>query len=143
MTKIMLHGLTNKPAAELAVLAKSWLSAPSLEIASEDFVSQGYDRDQRAFVIDRKSYKPNGALKFSFRATQDSPLVNPAFVVKKWGDAEPHLKIDGKNVGWGPDFRYGRVDSLDGDNLVVWMKLESTKLITFEVDSAKSAETCP
>jgi len=134
MTKIMLHGLTNKPAADLAILAKSWLSAPPLEVTSEDFVSQGYDREQRAFVMNRKNSKSEGALRFSLRATEDSPLLNPGFVIENWGDKEPRLKIDGKVVVWGPDFRYGHVNSLEGTNLIVWIKLQSSKSTLFELD---------
>jgi hypothetical protein len=53
VTKIMLDGLTKRPAAELAVLARSWAAPPELKVADGDFVSQGYDPSQRAFVLRR------------------------------------------------------------------------------------------
>src|SRR6266853_4920537 len=55
MTKILLHGLTTKSAAQLVPLAKSWLSAPSIEVSGVGFQSQGYDQTQRAFVITRQT----------------------------------------------------------------------------------------
>lgn len=134
MTKIMLHGLTNKPAETLVNLAKSWLRAPLVEVTAGEFTAEGYDRDERAFLISRKSPGSQGALEFIVRASEDSPLENPAFVIENWGDKEAILKIDGKVIGWGHDFRHGYERSLEGSNLVVWTKLQATKPTTFELD---------
>src|SRR5207249_4122702 len=55
MTKILLHGLTTTSATELVPLAKSWLSAPTIEVGGAGFQNQGYDQTQRAFVIIRQT----------------------------------------------------------------------------------------
>jgi Concanavalin A-like lectin/glucanases superfamily len=127
ITKILLHGLTTKSAAELVPLAKSWLSPPSMEIAGPGFQSQGYDPTQRAFVVVRESASQASQLRLLLKASSESPLVNAAFVIKNWGDAEPRLTIDGRPVAWGPNFRYGFVRHLDGTDLVVWLAMESTE----------------
>jgi hypothetical protein len=138
MTKLMLHGLTNESPQALVTLAKSWLHAPPLEIASAEFASEGYDREQRAFVISRKKGKSGSGLRLSISASTDSPLVNPGLVIKNWGDREPQLRIDGKRMIWGPDFRYARVRLLEEDNLVVWIKLQSVKPTILELDPENS-----
>jgi hypothetical protein len=135
MTKIMLHGLTNQSSTALVTLAKSWLHAPPLEVLHGEFLSEGYDREQRAFVISSKSGNAENGLELVIHASVDSPLLNPAFVVKNWGDREPRLKIDGKLVRWGPEFRYGRVNTLEGTDLLVWAKLQSTHSTTFALVS--------
>jgi hypothetical protein len=137
MTKILLHGLTTKSAAELVPLAKSWLSSPSVELAGPGFQSQGYDPTQRAFVIVRESGSSSSQVRFLLRASSESPLLHPAFVVQNWGDAEPKLSIDGKPVPRGANFRYGFVPHLEGSDLVVWLAMESTKPTRVEFAAAK------
>jgi hypothetical protein len=127
MTKILLHGLTTKSAAELVPLAKSWLSPPAAELSGAGFQSQGYDPAQRAFVITREPGSQAVQFSLLLKAGSDSPLVNPAFVVKNWGDEDLRLRIDGKFVNRGPSFRYGFVNHLEGTDLIVWLELESTK----------------
>jgi len=136
MTKILLHGLTTKSAAELVPLAKSWLSPPSVELTASGFRSQGYDPTQRAFVIVRDSGSQAAQFKILLKASPESPLVNPAFVVQNWGDQEPTLRLDGKSVARGPSFRYGFVPHLEGSDLVVWLAMESTKPASLEIVAA-------
>ena len=137
MSKLLLHGLTTKSAADLVPLAKSWLSAPGIEAGGAGFESQGYDPTQRAYVIVRQESKAAPQLQLSLLGTSESPILNPAFVIKNWGDAEPKLRIDGKPVLRGPAFRYGFVSTLDGSDLVAWLQMESTKPAKIEFAAAK------
>jgi hypothetical protein len=135
ITKVMMQGLTTKSAAELVPLAKSWLSAPKAELSGEGFQNEGYDLTQRAFVFSRTS--ATASLKSTFQASSDSPLIHPALVIKNWGEGQPHLKIDGKPVAWGPNYRFGHVYTLEGSNLIVWMNTEATKPVSIEIASGK------
>jgi len=137
MTKIMLDGLTTKSAAELVPLANSWLSAPALELSGQGFQSGGYDQTQRAYVLSRQAGASTGGFRTVLKASPASPLVNAAFVIKNWGDANPKLVIDGKVIPPGPAFRYGHINKLEGTDLVVWTKLESTKPTTLDISPAK------
>src|SRR5438445_284437 len=127
MTKILLHGLTTKSAAQLVPLAKSWLSAPSIEVSGVGFQSQGYDQTQRAFVVTRQTATSAPQLRILLQASSESPLINPAFVIRNWGDADRKFRIDRKLVARGADFRYGFVPTLEGRDLVVWLKLDSER----------------
>jgi hypothetical protein len=60
----------------------------------------------------------------TLQASQESPVVNPALVVKDWGEGGARLKIDGRAVGWGKDYRQGMVRKLEGTDLVIWMRKE-------------------
>jgi hypothetical protein len=133
ITKIMLDGLTDQPPAELVSLAKSWISAPKIEVTAGDFESKGYDPGQRAFVVNHNGNSSSSSLGLTLAADSDSPLVNPAFVINGWGDARPRLKIDGRPQAWGPDARYGIVSSLGADNLVIWLRLKAQATTTIEV----------
>jgi hypothetical protein len=132
MTKIMLVGLTNKPAAELAVLARSWATPPEMKVAGNGYSGNGYDPTQRAFVLKRATIDAT-PLRLSFKATADSPLDNPALVVEGWGESVPALTVNGKPVVWGKDARYGLVGNLDRSTLVVWLRMKAEAETNIEI----------
>jgi len=123
----MLHGMTDKPVAELVPLANSWLQPPRLELTSRGYRSEGYDPTQMAYVL--VSYDPSSASEVSFKleADKDSPVVNPAFVIKGWGESDVELKVNGRKINRGKDFRFGHRYNDEGSDLIVWLKTESTK----------------
>lgn len=136
VTKIMLDGLTNRPPAELAILARSWASPPTMVVTSQGFTGHGYDQTQRAFVVEKQG-DTKTPLLLSFRATADSPLMNPALVVRGWGDALPFLKLNGKPISWGREARYGLVNTLTGSTLVVWLRFQATTATSIGLSPAK------
>ncbi len=137
VTKLMLDGLTTKSASELISIAKSWLSPPVMTVSGKSCLSEGYDPAQRAFVVNRQSDESQNRCRASFKASIDSPLVDPAIVIKNWGDGVPRLAVNGKGVAWGPDYRYGKVNTLEGTDLVLWFKFQSTQPTTIDVSSGK------
>jgi hypothetical protein len=132
ITKIMLHGLSPKPVAELVPLAKSWISPPNVQLQGDGFASNGYDVTQRAFMFTRNAGTASH-LRVLLQASNDSPLFHPALVVKNWGESNARLRVDGKQVTWGPDYRLGKEYTLEGVDLVIWMNMESSKPVTLEI----------
>ncbi len=130
-----IYGLTNKPAVSLLPLAKSWISSASLKVGGGDIVSEGYDYKQRAYVLSCKADCKD--LTFELSGSEDSPIVNPAFVIKNWGQGEAKLKINGKKIKCGKDFRFGHRHTLEGSDLIVWVKKESTKPIRISLSPVK------
>ncbi len=126
-TWVMLHGMTDRDGGELAVLAKSWLHAPQLEMVSRGFTSAGYDLTQRAYVLTCNKAGEPAPLAFRINASEDSPSVNPAFVIKRWGKIGAALKLNGRAIKRSKDFRFGHRPSDDGYDLIVWIKTESNK----------------
>jgi hypothetical protein len=131
----MLDGLTNRPAAELAVLARSWASPPKMTVAGSGFENRGYDPSQRAFVL-REVSADSTPIRLNFNADADSPLLNPAIVVENWGEATPLLAVDGKPVAWGSDARFGLVSTLDRSTLIVWIRLHAESETSIELSPA-------
>jgi hypothetical protein len=72
-------------------------------------------------------------LTCDIQAGEESPIVNPAFVIKNWGDDNARLTMDGKPVSKGKAFRYGHRRNLDGVDLIAWMKVESTKPLKLSI----------
>ncbi|MHC4474013.1 MAG: hypothetical protein ACYTEL_00100 [Planctomycetota bacterium] len=129
-TWIMMHGMTDQPAGKLAPLAKSWLYPARLKLKDSGklpFTSEGYDQTQRAYVLACNRVGRPSKLELTLAASEDSPAVNPAFVVKGWGDADASLKVNGKKVARGKDFRLGHRMTPESSDLIVWFRVESTE----------------
>jgi hypothetical protein len=123
----MLHGMTDKPAAELVPLAKSWLYAPWMQLKSGAYRSRGYDQTQRAYLLACKERGKPSKLELKLASSERSPVVNPAFVIEDWGGAGVSLKVNGEKMNRGKDFRFGHRRTLESNDLIVWFRTESTK----------------
>jgi len=136
-TRIMLHGMTEKKAADLIGLAKSWLQAPVVSVEGVAFSSEGYDPTERAFQLTKKKDGSPATLRVQISADAEHPIINPAFVIKNWGESHPALMLDGVKVKEGEGFRFGHRHTLDGTDLVVWFRIESTKRMTLSIIPVK------
>ena len=120
-----LYGMTHLPSAEMLPVAKAWIHPPAIKLDGTAFSSDGYNQDQRSYQL-RRSH-PDGDLEAEFMGSAESPVVNPALVIHGWGEHEASLKLDGTEVTRGKDFRYGLRHTLDGTDLIVWIKCKAEK----------------
>jgi hypothetical protein len=123
-----MYGATQDKIGSLTSLARSWTRPPQLVIQSGASDSQ-FESTQRSYVISSSKNKEIEKLKFSLQANSDSPVVNPAFVIKNWGDHQVRLKLNGKEISQGTDLRIGHIRRINQYDLVVWLKLESTSKV--------------
>jgi hypothetical protein len=126
-TRIMLQGMTEKGASDLVPMAKSWLQAPKLELTAGAYQGGEYDQSERAYIIEKIASPTQTPLTFTIQAAKETPLLNPAIIVRNWGRQEAEIKINGENIPKGKNFRQGIVSRPGGDDLVIWLKLESEK----------------
>ena len=129
-----LYGLTEKDARDLAVLARSWNYPAEPKLLGSDYESGGYDKDQRAYLLTCKTAGSPAALEVTLAGSTRSPVENPALVVKNWGDAPLELTVNGKTVPRGKSFRYGHRRSLEGIDLIVWIKAESLSPLSLRLE---------
>jgi hypothetical protein len=126
MTKLMLTGMTDKPVEELIPLAKSWSNPAEIEVIQSHTIAE-YKPEERAYHIIPDE---NGEdLDVVLLGSEDSPVINPAFVIRNWGDNEVELRINDKLIERGKDFRYGFRDSLESTDLIVWFRIETNERI--------------
>jgi hypothetical protein len=124
-TRIMLQGMTDKKAHELVPLAKSWLQAPRMSIASDGYSSGLYDPAECAYCMEKTSLASAAACSFTVEASQEAPLINPAFIVRNWGNQRAILSVDGEEVEQGRDFRQGIRNGPLGDDLILWLRMDA------------------
>jgi hypothetical protein len=132
MTKLMLNGMTTKTAEELIPLVKSWSNPAELKVEGDGFKSQGYEPTEMAYQL---SCKGAGTAKMSLKASQDSPLVNPAFVITNWGETDVELKLNGKSLECGEDYRVGHRYQLESTDLILWIKYETEKATNIVIET--------
>jgi len=137
LEQIYLSGMTDAkdPAKELVPLAWSWIAPPKLRMEGlkPNYDVMTYNAAQKAYVLSCKEGKPS-KLEFELEVDEDfygigQSIINPAIVVEGWGKAPVSIEIDGKPIKQGADFRVGYEDTDDGADLVLWLKLKTTKSI--------------
>ncbi len=121
-----IYGMTNKPAESLVDLARSWNYPPEMKVSGSAYKNKGYDYTQRAYVLETS--KQGEPVELKFAAGEQSPLYNLVLVIKNWASNGATLKIDGKQVPRGKDFRYGVKYDVEGKGtLIVWIDKKAKK----------------
>jgi hypothetical protein len=128
-----IYGMTDLPIEKLVTVAKSWNDPPRLEV-SYGFEDLGYDRGQRAFVLQRSDHSI-GELKIAVAAEKDRPVYNPALVVLDWGTSGAALTIDGEEMAQGSKLRIGHRHRLDASDLILWIEHEATEPFEITLNS--------
>ena len=125
-----IYGITNLPAAGLRDLNRSWNYAPALgNISGAE--SKGYEKGQRAYVLTKRS----ATISFSLEGSEDSPILNPCFVIKNWGaDSKARIKINNKNLSAGGKIKQGIIRDTDGTKtLVIWIEQKSYEKVLYDI----------
>jgi hypothetical protein len=119
----------------LAEVARSWLRAPELQVIAGRVSNKGYDPSERAYMLECTELKTVVTLEFKLAASNEHPLYHPAFIVKNWGDHQALVRLDGHELKEGPDLHTAIRRQIDGNDLIVWIKLESTHPVQLTISS--------
>ncbi len=131
-TNYMMYGLTRKQPKTLLPLAQSWNTPPQL-LDTTGCHAEGYRPHERAYYLTATA----PALSFRVYATKERPLYNPCFVIRNYNSdtAKASIKIDGKLIPPGKNFRQGITRDTDGRPvLVIWLRLHSEEPTKFEIN---------
>jgi len=124
-----LYGMNDMELSELTKFGRSWAYAPEIEISSNGFTSDGYDRSERCYQIENNNSHAN-KLEIQLSATKESPIHNPAFMIKNWNTQGASLFVDGKPAN---DARIGINHQLEGSDLVVFLFLETNETVSITI----------
>jgi len=98
-----------------------------MNISSDAFNGGEYDPSERAYIIEKKDSDHSAQFALVLDASEESPLLNLAIIIKNWGTKPATLSIDGKNWEQGEDFRQGIRKGVHGDDLIMWIRLDRQK----------------
>ncbi len=144
LEQVYLSGMTNSdnPEEDLTMLAKSWLVYPRLLMDGVElsYTETIYDPAQRAYIIPRK-YIKDGEIEFKIgfpyfeKDAHPVPvsIVNPAFVVKDWGNSGVKVEVNGKPADPMYDLRTGYEKTESGTDLILWLNLKSDVAVSFKL----------
>jgi len=116
--------MTENNIDELVIVAKSWLKAPCIQ-TSKRVTNQGYDLSQRVHVLECGN--TGSEIKLDISSNDDAPLLNPAFVITNWKNRDIELKLNGKKLKSGKDYRIGCRTRLEGKDPILWIKYKAEK----------------
>jgi hypothetical protein len=117
-----LYGMNDMDWATLTAFGRSWAYAPETKVEGSGYISAGYDRSERCYRFENSGDKP-GPLRFKLKGSRDNPVYNPAFYISKWNADGAVVLVDGKEP---EDCRTGIHHELDGTDLVIFLKMETT-----------------
>jgi hypothetical protein len=121
-----LYGASTQPAKELAELARSWNNAPELLTRNADIKNKGYDKTQRAYVLENIDVTRQGKIEFEFDATKESPMVNACIIIENLLSDIVEIRNGSDKLKSGSDYHVGRINTLEGAKQVVWIVNKST-----------------
>jgi hypothetical protein len=128
-----IYGFNKEDVSALVPLARFWNRPPRLS-DTRGCASRGYDKGQRAYVLD--AIRAN--LSFTVNASRRSPLVNPAFVVKNWKiNRKAVVEVNGQEPLPAKKCRQGLVRDTDGmPMLIVWLNRQSNERVDVVISAS-------
>lgn len=106
-------------------LAHSWNYPPEI-IDAVGFQDNGYDKGERAYKIT----PDKDDISFTLNANEDSPVVNPCFIISRW-DNYADVTVEGTNI----ETRQGLVRDTSGNlQLVLWLMYEAQTDIEISIN---------
>jgi len=129
-----IYGATEGPYEGLAALGRSWARAPRLVVHGSGLRAEGYDLSQRAYILSCPDPGRPAAAVCELQAAEGTPLANVVLYIKGWGDGNVAVKIDGQPVERGRTLKLGYVRTIEGTDLVVWLKKASVRPVRIDLE---------
>jgi hypothetical protein len=132
--KLLLEGMSNRPAKELLPLALSWLQPPPPTTPTKG-LAVAWQAADRAYVLIR-AHSEVKSLQLKLDGSEQTPIHNPVVLVENWGqDRTATLTINGKTPEPSLDIRQGVVTRANGVKaLIIWIEYGGTGAFRIGID---------
>jgi hypothetical protein len=129
---IVHYGFTDQDIISLIPRTKYWQNPPEVSNV-KGLVFIEFDKAQKAYVFGKGQGEQ---MSFTVEAANQSPLVNPAFEIHDCGQNDIALKINGKSISKGKEFRLGQeYDKAGNPMLVIWLEYKSEKPVSINLNT--------
>jgi hypothetical protein len=126
------YGFTNKGIESLIPATKYWQYPPVISNVVGG-ISAGFSQEEKAFIFEKAG---TDKLSFALNASEESPLVNPVFVIQNCGWENIEVKINGESISKGKELRIGKEYNTEGKpKIIVWLKINSIGRNNVELNS--------
>ena len=119
MTKIMLCGMTKGDIQDIIRLNRSWSNPAKISVTGAKLAK--YRPDEKAYYI----FEVKEMVNVELNGGPNSPIVNPAFVIKNWGSSEIEVTVNGTKKEIDKNLRIGYKNTLQSQDIIIWMKNDS------------------
>ncbi len=126
---IGLYGMNGFNMDELVSFGRSWAYAPELSVESSGCTSHGYDRSQRCYQLEFTDQEAR-PIDLTLKGSKDSPVINPAFLVKNWNSGGARILVNGEE---DIHSKVGINRKLHGDDLLVYIPLKEEKTVKITI----------
>ncbi|MCD6333242.1 MAG: LamG domain-containing protein [Bacteroidales bacterium] len=126
---IGLYGMNTMTMNELISFGRSWAYAPELSLQAGGFVSKGYDKTQRCYLLE-KTGRSEEPLEFTLKGSEQSPVINPAILVRNWNSEKAGVMVNGNTE---IKSKVGVNHQLFGDDLVIYIPLKTLKPVKIRI----------
>jgi len=124
-----LYGMTDWTVPQVVAFGRSWAYPPELIVRDPDVRSEGYDRSERCYQLVNEGGKPKSFM-VRLTAGSASPAIHPVLRVRGWNGEKPRVYVNGKDC---PEVRVGLDRRLEGDNLVIFLPIESKSPLLVQI----------
>ncbi len=114
---------------ELRDKTSSWLYPGDITMISDDAKFIGNDYYQRALVFETDRLR-HGCQFSMYPKIVSSTVLNPVFIIKNWGKYPVNVKMNGRALKEGSDYRY----DIEREDAVIWVKAKFSNLTTFLIN---------
>jgi hypothetical protein len=126
---IGLYGMNGMNMDELINFGRSWAYAPEISVTGNGYISQGYVKAERCYQLENQNSKA-APVELTLNGSKDSPVINPAFVVKNWNSDKAKILVNGKEA---KNIKVGIIHQLDGNELIIYISLNEMKTVKITV----------
>ncbi len=124
-----LYGMADWTVPQVVAFGRAWAYPAGIDVTDPDIRSEGYDRSERCYQLVNAAGKPKA---FEVRLTADasSPVIHPALRIQGWNGGTPRIILNGRDF---PEARLGLDRRLEGDNLIIFLPVESRTPLTIRI----------
>jgi hypothetical protein len=126
ITKIMLHGMTENNIDDVVNISKSWLN-PAPIISTYGSNNAFYNPAEKAYEL----ISSGGEMSFMIKGSEQSPVINPVFLVHHWDKKGVTITIDGAELKDGEEYRWDFIRKINGTDLLVWLDKKFSSKVVF------------
>jgi hypothetical protein len=124
-----LYGMNKMNMTQLISFGRSWSYPAEMSLGGNNYSTKGYNSSQRCYQIENKTNTTN-PVEITLKGSKDSPVINPAIIVKNWNSSGAKILVNGKE---STSYKTGINHELEGDDLVLFIYMHEVASVNITI----------